>query len=114
MTREILPVIFKTVDSSRGSGSKPDLIFQEEPESCATCRQGVSTIFKDWTDPSGTELDEELFLMDNACPQMPDIEICEEYVITWWEKISSLIFSETNAGHMCHEINPECEAPQKR
>ena len=52
--------------------------------------------------------------MDNACPQMPDIEICEEYVITWWEKISSLIFSETNAGHMCHEINPECEAPQKR
>ena len=68
----------------------------------------------DWADPEGSELDEELYLMDNACPQMPDIEICETYVITWWEKISSVIFSETNAGHMCHEINPECEAPQKR
>ena len=68
----------------------------------------------DWSDPEGTELDEELYLMDNACTQMPDIETCEIYVITWWEKISSVIFSVHNAANMCHEINPECLVPEKR
>ena len=45
---------------------------------------------------------------------MPDNNICETYVLTWWERISALIFNDESAAFMCNAIDPECEVPEER
>ena len=30
--------------------------------------------------------------------------------MTWWERLSALIFNNESAAFMCNAINPECEA----
>ena len=45
---------------------------------------------------------------------MPDAEVCETLVLTYWEKIAQIIFSEHGAALMCNHIDPQCEIPSMR
>merc|ERR1712141_540685 len=63
-----------------------------EPESCQQCRDALSQIFMDWASPETAKV-EAKFLIENACPQMPDADICETNLLTWWEHVAAIIFS---------------------
>ena len=45
---------------------------------------------------------------------MPDAELCETLILTYWEKIATIIFSEEDVALLCNKINPECEFPSMR
>ena len=87
-------------------------IFQE-PEICPECRKGVNTYFTAWNSGEGLHVGEK-HLIDIVCPQMPDAELCETLILTYWEKIANIIFSEEDAALLCNKINPECEFPSMR
>ena len=46
---------------------------------------------------------------------MPDTDLCETLVLTYWKIIAKIIFSEENAALGCAAIlYPECEFPSMR
>ena len=67
----------------------------------------------DWASPETAKIEAE-FLIENACPQMPDADLCETNLLTWWEHVAAIIFSQHMSEHMCQEINSECEVPEIR
>ena len=64
----------------------------------------------DLSAPENSELMAEFLIID-VCPDMPDADICETWVLTWWAKVAAILFNEHTAGHMCNAINPECDNP---
>ena len=68
-------------------------------------------MFKDWGSPETAKQEAE-YLIKKACPQTPDADMCEINLLTWWEHVAAIIFSEHLSEHMCQEINPECEVPE--
>ena len=53
-------------------------------------------------------------LMMETCPQMPEPAGCTVGVLSWWEKIAKIIFSELAAGYVCYGMNQECDVPTPR
>ena len=52
--------------------------------------------------------------MAETCPQMPEYAGCTVGVLSWWEKIAKIIFSELAAGYVCYGMNQECDVPSPR
>ena len=73
----------------------------------------MDTYFTAWNSGEGLHVGEK-HLIDIVCPQMPDAELCETLILTYWEKIAKIIFSEEDAALLCNKINPECEFPSMR
>ena len=67
----------------------------------------------DWASPETAKV-EAKFLIENACPQMPDADICETNLLTWWEHVAAIIFSQPMSRLMCQDLNSECEVPEIR
>ena len=53
-------------------------------------------------------------LMKETCPQMPEPAGCTVGVLSGWEKIAKIIFSELAAGYVCYGMNQECDVPTPR
>ena len=70
-------------------------------------------MYEDWTTPQFIAT-EQNFLMERTCPQMPDPTGCLIGVISWWDKIAKIIFSEKAAYYVCNGINNDCLLPEKR
>lgn len=47
-------------------------------------------------------------LIEAVCPQMPEPAGCTVGVLTWWEKIAALIYSEKAANMICSIMDPSC------
>ena len=57
---------------------------------------------------------EQNVLMQETCPQMPEPAGCMVGVLSWWEKIAKIIFSDLAAGYVCYGMNQECDVPSPR
>ena len=71
------------------------------------------SVFTAWNSGDGLHIGEQ-HLIEIVCPEMSDPELCETLVLTYWEKIAQIIFSERGAGLMCNHIDPQCEKPSMR
>ena len=78
-------------------------------ESCDFCKQGVNTIFKEFTKPD-IIITTEIYFMGVVCPQMPNIDDCRIGLTKYWDRIAHLIFSEDVADYVCNNINPVCSS----
>ena len=54
------------------------------------------------------------FLIEYTCPQMPEPAGCSVGVLSWWEQIGNIIFSEGATFYICSGINNDCSLPSKR
>ena len=70
-------------------------------------------MFKDWGSPETAKQEAE-YLIKKACPQTPDAIDCEINLLTWWEHVAAIIFSQPMSRLMCQDLNSECEVPEIR
>ena len=64
-------------------------------------------MFSDFLTPTQLS-NEEMYLNNLACPQMPEPAGCTVGVLTWWRQIAPLIFSEDATYKICKSLNSEC------
>ena len=88
------------------------LIFKE-PDGCQVCRDAMGGLFKQWTSPESISYQQN-FLIEETCPQMPEPAGCSVGVLSWWEMIAKIIFSDGAAYFVCKGINSECDLPSTR
>ena len=66
-------------------------------------------MFSDFLTPTQLS-NEEMYLNNLACPQMPEPAGCTVGVLTWWRQIAPLIFSEDATYKICKSLNSECSS----
>ena len=64
-------------------------------------------MFSDFLTPTQIS-NEEMYLNNLACPQMPEPAGCTVAVLTWWKQIAPLIFSEDATRKICNSLNSDC------
>ena len=64
-------------------------------------------MFSDFLTPTQIS-NEEMYLTNLACPQMPEPAGCTVAVLTWWRQIAPLIFSEDATKKICKSLNSDC------
>ena len=87
-------------------------LYQDQIE-CEVCREALRNLFRAWTSPEAISYEQEL-LIEATCPQMPEPAGCSVGVLSWWERIAKIIFSDGAAYFVCKGINSECDLPSTR
>ena len=87
-------------------------LYQDQIE-CEVCREALRNLFRAWTSPEAISYEQE-FLIEATCPQMPEPAGCSVGVLSWWEKIAKLIWSDEATYFVCNSINSACDLPGKR
>ena len=89
------------------------ILIPKEPEGCKICREAMSVIFKDWTNPELLSV-QKLILSSKTCAQLDDPASCSKGVSSWWEIIAKIIWNEEAAYNYCTRIDPGCIIPYQR
>ena len=87
-------------------------LYQDQIE-CEVCREALRNLFRAWTSPEAISYEQE-FLIEATCPQMPEPAGCSVGVLSWWDKIAKLIWSDEATYFVCNSINTACDLPGTR
>ena len=89
------------------------ILIPKEPEGCKICREAMSVIFKDWTNPELIDV-QKLILSEKTCAQLDDPSGCSKGVSAWWEMIAKILWNEGAAYNYCTKMDPGCIIPYLR
>ena len=87
--------------------------FQEPDCKWEFCKEGLGILFESWTSPRQIPFEQE-FLIENACPHMPDPAKCSVGVQTWWGRLANIIFSDEAGLQYCDAMNAKCTLPEEK
>ena len=84
----------------------------QEPFGCESCREGLSTLFENWTVPGAIKAEEEYLIAFICRDHIHDPAKCSVGVRTWWGKLAKIIFSDESGLLYCNAMNANCTLPE--
>lgn len=76
---------------------------------CEVCRSATNLVWE-WMLSPEILYSQQVYLSDKICPTLPDVDGCRMGVLTWWERISNILFNHDASARICHQIDSSCTA----
>ena len=86
------------------------LALSNAQNACEFCVEGTGKIIAALASNESLNLQQE-YLINNICLQEDDAFGCAAEVLLWWRRMSEAIYVDGADGFVCHQLDPNCQAP---